>query len=244
MTYCVALHLKDGIIFGSDTRTNAGIDHIGVYKKLYTFKRPGERAIFIQTAGNLATSQAVLHRLARDIELDNGPHLLKVDNLFEIADMIGSLAKKVASQSQGGPNAEQVDFSSTFTIGGQIKGQEPQLYMVYPEGNYIASSEDTPYFQLGESKYGKPILDRAISFNSDLADGMRAVLVSFDSTIRSNLSVGLPIDMVVYHNDTFAIGNQHRITQEDNYFKYISEQWSEGLKSLLWSFPKPPENYF
>ncbi len=244
MTYCAALRLKDGIIFTSDTRTNAGIDQIGVYKKMYTFCTPGERAIFIQTAGNLATSQGVLHRLSRDIEMDRGTHLLNIDSLYAAAVMIGDLSRKIAHHSAEGAMAGDVNFTSTFIIGGQIIGQLPQLYMVYSEGNCISATIDTPFFQLGESKYGKPILDRSIAYDSSLDDGIRAMMVSFDSTLRSNLSVGMPLDLCVYRNDSFITTPGYRITADDPYFSGISSRWSQGLRDLLVSFPPPPQDYY
>ncbi|WP_066565777.1 peptidase [Snodgrassella sp. CFCC 13594] len=245
MTYCVGIRLKDGMVLASDTRTNAGVDHISIFKKMYTFGIDGERVLILMTAGNLATSQAVVNRLRRDIRQDDGTHLLNIPSLSEAADMIGRYATEVAYQTQ--QKAAMVQdgggFGSTFLLAGQIKGHEPRLYMVYNEGNCIYATRDTPFFQIGESKYGKPILDRAIHFDSNLDDAIRATLVSFDSTIRSNLSVGFPIDLMVYRTDSLVMPKGKRITEDDAYFHTIRSQWSQGLLDILRGFDTPPLEY-
>ncbi|NOL49942.1 peptidase [Pelistega europaea] len=245
MTYCVGVLLKDGMVLASDTRTNAGLDHISVFKKMYTFGVEGERVIILMTAGNLATSQAVVNRLRRDIRHDEGMHLLNIPSLSEAADMIGNYATEIAKQTRhkSGMSQDSNGFGSTFLLAGQIKGHGPRLYMIYNEGNSIYATRDTPFFQIGESKYGKPILDRAIHYESDINDAVRAVLVSFDSTVRSNLSVGFPMDLMVYHNDSLKIPKGKRLTENDPYFHNIRSQWSQGLLDILRRFDTPPADY-
>lgn len=243
MTYCVAIRLQDGIVFASDTRTNAGVDHISVFKKLYTFGTPGERAIVLLTSGNLATSQAVIKMLENGIKLGAEENILNVPTLFDAARMVGQFVSEVARETQVRAHTQE-GFGSNFLLGGQIKGQAPELYHIYPEGNCINATEDTPFLQIGEAKYGKPILDRSLTHRSSLEDAVRAVLVSFDSTIRSNLSVGFPIDLLVYRNDSLSTAGGIRIDQDEPYMRNIRAQWSDGLKAILRQFPEPPNYYF
>ncbi len=245
MTYCVGMRLREGMVLASDTRTNAGVDHISTFKKMETFGVAGERALFLLTAGNLATSQAVVHRLRRDIRQDAERHLLGVPSLSEAAEMVGRHAAEITCQTRqtAAMVQEGVGFGSTFLLGGQLRGEDPGLYLIYNEGNSICATTDTPFFQIGESKYGKPILDRSINFDSNLDDAIRATLVSFDSTIRSNLSVGFPIDLMVYRTDSLALPRGKRITEDDPYLRTIRGEWSKGLLEILRSFDPPPGDY-
>lgn len=243
MTYCVAIRLQDGIVFAADTRTNAGVDHISIFKKLYTFGTPGERAIVLLTSGNLATSQAVIKMLENAVKLGAEQHILNVPTLFDAARMVGQLVSEVARETQVRAHTQE-GFGSHFLLGGQIQGQAPELYHIYPEGNCINATEDTPFLQIGEAKYGKPILDRSLTHHSSLQDAVRAVLVSFDSTIRSNLSVGFPIDLMVYRTDSLHTPQGLRIHQDEPYMRNIHVQWSDGLKAILRQFPQPPDYYF
>lgn len=245
MTYCVGIRLKDGMVLASDTRTNAGVDHISTFKKMYSFGVEDERAIFLLTAGNLATSQSVVDRLRRDIRQGCEPNMLNVASLSEAAELVGRYAAEITFQTKqtAAMVQEGGGFGSTFLLGGQIKGDEPGLHLIYNEGNSICATQDTPFFQIGESKYGKPILDRAIKYDSDLDDAIRATLVSFDSTIRSNLSVGFPIDLAVYRNDSLKLPKGKRITKDDPYLHTIRSEWSKGLLEILRSFDTPPRDY-
>ncbi len=245
MSYCVGIRLQDGMVFASDTRTNAGVDHVSTFKKMYSFGVDGERAIFLLTAGNLATSQAVVSRLRRDIRQKAEGNLLVLPSLSEVVEMVGHLSAEVAYQTRqtAAMVQEGGGFGSTFLIGGQIRGEEPGLFFVYSEGNSIYATRDTPFFQIGESKYGKPILDRAIRYESNLDDAIRATLVSFDSTARSNLSVGFPIDLLVYKTNSFRLPTGKRITEEDPYMHTIRSEWSQGLLAILRSFDTPPPEY-
>lgn len=242
MTYCCALRLEQGLVLISDTRTNAGVDHISVFRKLHTFGVDGERFIALQTAGNLATTQAVIGHLQNALALDQEPNLFTAKTMFEVAELVGKTLRKVLEDITENTQ-EQMNFSCSILVSGQIKGEEIQLYNVYPQGNFICATIDTPYFQIGESKYGKPILDRALHYTMPLADALRCSLISFDSTLRSNVSVGLPLDALIYHKDSLVIPEGKRIGEEDPYFSQISKQWSETLRRGLQELPKPTVDY-
>lgn len=243
MTYCCAMLLQDGLVFISDTRTNAGVDHISVFRKLHSYGVPGERLIVLQTAGNLATTQAVIGHLQNQLALQQEPNLYSVNTMFEVANLIGKTLRKVLEEVSS-DTQEQMNFSCSILVGGQIKGEAMQLYNVYPQGNFICATSDTPYFQIGESKYGKPILDRALKYNMPLDEAVRCSLISFDSTIRSNVSVGMPLDAMIYHKDSLNVPQGKRIYEQDPYFKAISQQWSETLRKGLQDLPKPTEDYW
>ncbi|AGZ36339.1 peptidase [Pseudomonas sp. SWI6] len=241
MTYCVAMHLADGLVFISDSRTNAGIDQISTFRKLFVFNVPGERLIVLQTAGNLATSQSVVSLLRQRCDSE-GAHLLNVPTLYDatalVADTIREVINRDCTKLSG-----KVDLSCSFLVGGQILGQPMGVYNIYPQGNFIQATEDTPFMQLGESKYGRPILDRNLLYHTPLGEALRCGLISFDSTMRSNLSVGMPLDLLVYRKDCLDEVKCHRITAHDPYFQRIRSQWSDGLRDLLAALPDPPAAY-
>ena len=239
MTYCVAMRLAEGLVCVSDSRTNAGVDHIAVFRKLHRFGIDGERVIILQSAGNLATSQSVVTLLRQRINSDDGLHLDNVPTMFEAARLVGKTLREVLAHED-----IDRDFSCSFLLSGQIAGAPPQLYNIYPQGNFIAATEDTPYFQIGESKYGKPILDRALTYQTPVEKALRCALISFDSTIRSNLSVGTPLDLLVYSNDSLRLPTGRRLYDDDPYWAMIRTQWSEGLKQAMASMPPPPEEYW
>jgi putative proteasome-type protease len=243
MTYCVAMRLRAGLLFASDTRTNAGVDHIASFRKMYQFQIPHQREIVILTAGNLATSQSVISVLNQRLNSE-GEHLLSVPSLYDAAVLLGRTLKEVlARDSEGGSQNQGVDFGSNFLLGGQIKGEGPRLFHIYPQGNFIEATEDTPYFQIGESKYGKPIIDRVVNYETTpLDEAAKCTLVSFDSTIRSNLSVGLPIDMLMLRANQFeqAMRPPHRIGRDDPYFLSLRDGWSKGLKKVFDELPNEP----
>ena len=242
MTYCCALRLKEGLIFISDTRTNAGVDHISVFRKLYTFGIEGRRLITIQTAGNLATTQAVIGHLKNHLALNHEPNLYSVNTMFEVAELVGNTLKKVLAEVAA-LSDDPTTYACSLLVGGQIIDEEMQLYNIYPQGNFICATRDTPFFQIGESKYGKPILDRALSYDMPLDEALRCSLISFDSTLRSNVSVGMPLDVAVYKRDSLHPPIGKRITEEDPYFQKISRQWSETLRKGLHELPMPTEDY-
>lgn len=243
MTYCCAMRLKEGLVFISDTRTNAGVDHISVFRKLYTFAVEGERFVTIQTSGNLATTQAVIGHLKNQLDLKQEPNLYSVNNMFELAELVGHTLKRVISDVTS-DQQEQSNYYCSLLVGGQIKGEEMQLYNIYPQGNFINATDDTPFFQIGESKYGKPILDRALTYETSLSDALRYGLVSFDSTLRSNVSVGMPLDSIIYKKDSFLAPTGKRIYEEDPYFTHISREWSDTLRRGLNSLPAPTEDFW
>ena len=243
MTYCVAIRLKAGMIFASDTRTNAGIDNISTFRKMYRYGIEGERFLTLQTAGNLATSQAVFVKIQQAIDQNLERNLHHASSLFEAAQMVGECVREVTSYSQTLAQ-DSGGFTSSFILGGQIKGQAPEIFLIYPEGNFIKATTDTPFFQLGEFKYGKPILDRSLDYDSSLQDALKAILISFDSTLRSNLSVGLPIDLMVYQTDSLALPVGKRIDENDEYFRLLRTRWSEGLRQIFDTVPESPEDYW
>jgi putative proteasome-type protease len=239
MTYCVAMRLDEGVLFASDSRTNAGIDHIATFRKMTVFELPGERMIVLLNSGNLATTQSVVSLLRQRLSEDV-PNLYKVPNLYEAAQLVGRTVKEIMARDAEGPGSHNqgVDFGCSFLIGGQIRGERCRIFQIYAEGNFIESSADTPYLQIGEAKYGKPMIDRVVQRDTSLAEAAKCALISFDSTIRSNLSVGLPIDMVLYRCDSFAPANPQRIDVDDPYFDKLRRGWGEGLRKV---FAKLPE---
>lgn len=237
MTYCVAMRLRAGLLFASDSRTNAGVDHIATFRKMSLFETPGERLITLLNAGNLATTQSVLSLLRQRLQQE-GSHLLNVPSMYQAAELLGRTLREVVERDAGtGTLSQGVDFGANFLIGGQIRGEAPRLFHVYPQGNFIEATEDTPYFQIGESKYGKPIIDRVIDFDSSLTEATKCTLISFDSTIRSNLSVGLPLDLLLYRTDSHAPAEPHRVDGDDPYFNRLRRGWGEGLRRVFARLP-------
>ena len=239
MTYCVGLRLENGLVFMSDTLTNAGVDNINRNKKMYSWSIKNYRSIILLTSGNLATSQAAVNIInekisENDLEHDN---ILKAPSMFKVARIIGRILREVTSEfAADGQNADN-QYSSTFILGGQIKGDNHKLFLIYPEGNFIESSEDQPFFQIGETKYGKPIIVRAYDNSLDFGEAIKLLLVSFDSTMKANVSVGLPIDLCTLKKSSFIISNKIRIDQNNLYFKNISERWGASLKEAIKSLP-------
>lgn len=239
MTYCVGLTLNKGLVFMSDTRTNAGVDNISVFKKMFNWQTKGDRAIVMMTAGNLATTQAVVSLLDERSKApgDRQPTILEAPSMFQVARMVAdTLREVVQSHAPAGQSADAA-FNATIILGGQIKGSDPRLFLIYPEGNFVEASGDTPFFQIGETKYGKPILVRAYDPDMSFEDAVKLLLVSFDSTIKANLSVGLPLDFQIYERNGFELGAWGRIEQGDAYYATISEGWSEALRSAFHSLP-------
>jgi putative proteasome-type protease len=242
MTYCVALNLADGLVFVSDSRTNAGVDHIATFRKLHVFGVPGERLLVLQSAGNLATSQSVISLLGQRLH-GEGAHLHNVPTLFDAARLVGQTLREVVEHDAAPGMSAGIDMGCSFLVGGQIGSEPPALFNLYPQGNFIAATPDTPHFQIGESKYGKPILDRALRYEARLEDALRCALISFDSTIRSNLSVGMPLDVLVYRRDSLQVPSGYRVEEGDAYFEAVRQQWCLSLRSLLQELPEAPGNY-
>jgi putative proteasome-type protease len=238
MTYCVGIRLKEGLVFCSDSRTNAGPDRVSTYSKLHRLSIAGERQLMLMTAGNLGTSQAVVAQIERDLNEDAAFNVAKAQYVSDIADYIGEIGVKVqAKYGAGGPDAG-FNAEATYILGGQIKGQPTELYLVYPEGNHITVSEQFPFLQIGETKYGKPILDRIIRKDTPHEIAMRCALVSMDSTMRSNATVGPPIELLYYAADTLSAPAQYCTFEEnDEYLVSLRRAWDENIKQAFDQLP-------
>lgn len=237
MTYCVGLLLDRGIVLLSDTRTNAGLDNISTYKKTYTFEDPGERVIAILTAGSLSVTQTTMARLEEaidDPDATEDTSIMKARTMLKVAELVGRALSDVASEitEKLGRNS-QMTASATMIVAGQRKGGAMRLFLIYPEGNFIESTSDTPFLQIGEHKYGKPILDRVVTPETTLADAQKAVLLSMDSTLRSNLSVGMPLDLSIIQKDDCKLTEHRRIEFGDPVFGEMSQAWSQALKDAF-----------
>lgn len=239
MTYCVALKLDSGLIFMSDTRTNAGVDNISVFRKMYTWERPGERVITLLCAGNLATTQAVVSILDERTKAsdDRAPSLLETPSMFQTAQLLGETLRETIQQNAVSGQQASSAFNATFILGGQIKGTDPTLFLIYPEGNFIESSDDTPFFQIGETKYGRPILVRTYDAGMTFAEATKMLMLSFDSTIKANLSVSLPLDLQFYETDALQQGHETRIEPDDAYYNELSNGWGDSLKQAFTRLP-------
>jgi len=239
VTYCVAMRLNEGLIFMSDTRTNAGVDNISKFRKMFTWEEPGERVITLLTAGNLATSQAVISVLDERTKApkERRPSLLEAPTMFQVANIVGDTLKEVIkNQKMTGPESE-ADFGATIIVGGQIRGIGSRLFLIYPEGNFIEASEETPFFQIGETKYGRPILLRAYDREMSFEEAVKLLYVSFDSTLKANLSVGMPLDLQVVEEDALRVTHSERVDENDPYFHTISRSWGDALKLAFQSLP-------
>ena len=234
MTYAVALNLESGMVFAADTRTNAGLDNISQFRKLHHWNRPGERVLVLLTAGNLAVTQSVVSLLDEAIEEDDPgtPNLMNVASMYRAARLVGAAVREI--RAVDGPSLEaSAGFAASFILGGQIGNEPPRLFQIYAEGKFIESTIDTPYLQIGEHKYGKPILDRVTHAELSLGEAAKLILLSFDSTMRSNLSVGMPIDLLVYERNTLEATQFHRLDKDNEYFRRLSKSWSDALRSAV-----------
>ncbi|PLK25690.1 proteasome-type protease [Novosphingobium sp. TH158] len=240
MTYCVGMLLDKGLVMMSDTRTNAGIDNVSTFRKMFQWSVPGERVIAVMTAGNLATTQSVISQLEERNKAPSERHnsLLEAPTMFQVATQVGKLLNDtiVAQKAESGQASTDM-FHASIIVAGQIAGMEPRLFLIYPEGNFIEASFDTPYFQIGETKYGRPILVRGYSSDMSFEDAVKLLMVSFDSTIKANLSVGLPLDLLVIERDKFEPLHQRRITADDPYFRAVSAGWGEALRRAFHELP-------
>jgi len=240
MTYCVALRLKDGLVMLSDTRTTAGVDHISTFSKMHLFDVPKNRVIAIMSAGNLAITQAVTNLLNEGIEFEGKTMTLqKVPSMFKAAQLVGAAIRQVYHTDGPQLEAQDVKFNASMLLAGQIDGRGMRLFQIYAAGNFIEATQDTPFLQIGEHKYGKPILDRAVSYDMDLFDAVKLALISMDSTLRSNLTVGLPLELLVYRKNSYEVAVQRRITESEEYFRMIGESWSAALREAYRAIPRP-----
>jgi putative proteasome-type protease len=233
MTYCVGLLLHAGIVLLSDTRTNAGLDNIATYRKMFVYETPGERVIAILTAGSLSVTQTTIARLREameDPEATEATSILKAPTILKVAEMVGNTLATVRHDIDEKLSATDQGASATMIVAGQRQGGAMRMFLIYPQGNFIEATEDTPFLQIGEHKYGKPILDRVVRPDTSLADAQKAVLLSMDSTLRSNLSVGMPLDLLVIEKDACRVSLRRRIEPGDPQFKAMSEAWSKALR--------------
>jgi putative proteasome-type protease len=226
------MRLAEGLVFVSDSRTNAGFDQISTFRKMHVFEQAGERELVILSAGNLATSQSVISLLEKRSGTKD-PNLLNTPSMFEAAELVGQTMKEIIHRDNPGGKINHVDFSCSMILGGQIKGEQPRLFNIYPEGNFIEATRETPYFQIGESKYGKPILDRVTNFETPLERAYQCALISFDSTMKSNLSVGMPLDVAIYRNDELKPCFVERVDEHNDYFYQLRASWHRGIQSLV-----------
>ena len=245
MTYCVGILTREGLAMIGDTRTNAGVDNVATFRKLTTFDFPGERAIVLASSGNLATSQTVASLVTEGLENPQTNEIEKittVPSMFRAAQFVGRAVREAhrAIGPDRGEGLNAAGFDVTFLLGGQIRAGRLRLFMVYDAGNFIEATVDTPYLQIGEHKYGKPILDRAITAETSIADALKLGLISMDSTMRSNLAVGMPIDIAVIRRDEIKVALAHRVDNADPYFARLRNSWSEALRAAHQAIPPPP----
>lgn len=238
MTYCVGLILDSGMVLASDSRTNAGVDNFAKFCKMTVFERSGDRVLMLLSSGNLAGTQAVISLLRQRSVQNEAPNLWNARTMFDVANLVADAMRDI--DRRDGPHLakSEIRFNASFILGGQISGDQLRLFRIYAEGNFIEAGLDTPFLQTGETKYGKPILDRVIARSTALADAAKCVLVSFDSTMRSNLSVGMPIDLICYRRDSLEIQMRRRFDEGDAYFTALSRQWSEGVRRAFSELPE------
>ena len=243
MTYCIGIRLDAGLVFLSDSRTNAGLDHIASFRKMMIYEQPGERLMVLLSAGNLSISQSVRELLQVE-KIDTGRDgagltIWNCESMFDAARVLGSTVRRVYQQDGASLKSAGIDFNASFIIGGQIAGEAMRMFLVYSPGNFIEATRETPYFQIGESKYGKPILDRVVTPATPLDEAAKCALVSMDSTLKSNLSVGLPLDLLVYHADTLQCDSYVCIDEHNPYFSFIRSSWGQRLREVFESIDDP-----
>jgi len=244
MTYCVGLLLQQGLVMASDSRTHAGVDNFATFCKMTVFERPGDRVLVLLSSGSLAGTQAVISLLKQRGE-SSDPAALSIwsaRTMFDVAVFVSDAVRDIERRDGEYLAKSSSPFNASFIIGGQIKGEPPRLFRTFAEGNFIEAGLDTPFFQTGETKYGKPIIDRVIRRNTSLSDAMKCVLVSFDSTMRSNLSVGMPIDLACYSTDDLKLTMHHRFAAGDAYFAALSREWSDGVRQVFQSLAPVPHS--
>jgi putative proteasome-type protease len=237
MTYCIGIMLDAGLVFASDSRTHAGVDNFASFCKMSVFERAGDRVIVLLSSGNLAGTQAVIGLLKQRNAKDAAPNLWGAESMFDAAILVSDAMRDVDRRDGQHLAASDIGFNASFILGGQIAGEPPRLFRIYAEGNFIEASQETPYLQTGETKYGKPIIDRVITPSTSLNEAAKSVLVSFDSTMRSNLSVGMPIDLICYERDSLEVRMRRRFDEGDVYFSELGKQWTEGTRQVFSRLP-------
>jgi putative proteasome-type protease len=236
MTYCVALRLKAGLVFLSDSRTNAGVDQVGTFRKMTVFERPGDRCMVLMTSGNLGVTQSICQMLS---EPSPGPTLWNAPDLHDAAALVGDAVRKVFARDAEAMRKQGVEFNCTLVFGGQIRGERCRLFQIYSAGNFIEAQDENVYFQIGESKYGKPILDRVVTPATTLDEAAKCVLISMDSTLRSNVSVGPPLDLLCYEADALRVTRFVTVNGDNEYFQLMSRSWGQRLRQAFVDLPNP-----
>ena len=242
MTYCVAMYLEEGLVFASDSRTNAGVDYITTYSKMHVFNPSSDRLFVLLSAGNLATTQEVINHIQRDLDYpsEGGTTLANARYLFEAAEYVGRISLQVQQEHSAALSNSGVSGETTLLLGGQIMGQPHGLMLIYPQGNYIAASQETPYLQIGESKYGKPSIDRTVSHQLSVSQGAQLCLVSLDATARSNITVGPPFELSSYMQDQFVLSHHCHFDEKHPYLIAVRESWNEGIRNAFMNLPEIP----
>lgn len=241
MTYCVAMRLNAGLVFLSDSRTNAGVDHVGTFRKMSVFENPGDRMMVLMTAGNLSISQSIRQTVSEYLSPD-GTSIWTAGSMYEAAQIVGDAIRLVFQRDAKALEKFGIDFNVSMIFGGQIKGERCRLFQMYAAGNFIESHDENPYFQIGEAKYGKPIIDRVVTPSTPLDEAAKCALISMDSTLRSNISVGFPLDLLVYEKDSLAVGRFTTVDEKNQYFQMIRSTWGKQLKSVFEGIADPVWN--
>jgi len=237
MTYCLGIITSFGFVMAADSRTNAGVDYISTYRKLFDFSNPGDRVILLCTAGNLSITQGIVSELEKDLKVNEARNLHNLESMYEVARYVGHQLRQIQELDETWLKKDGIDANCSLLLGGQIRGQDPALFLIYNQGNFIHATKDTPFLQIGETKYGKPILDRTLSFNTDLEAAAKCALLSIDSTMKSNISVGPPINLAMYERDTFVLDNWLRLRLGDPYLAKIRKMWEDSLKQAFNHIP-------
>jgi putative proteasome-type protease len=238
MTYCLGIITQSGIVMASDSRTHAGVDHVSTYQKLFDFSNPGERVVVLTTSGNLSITQGVIAWLKKDLHTMDQVNIHNLPTMYDVARYVGSKQREMQKLDRASLDADRIDYHASFLVGGQIKGEEPELYLVYTQGNCIKATPETPFLQTGETKYGKPILDRVLRHTTPIEKAARCALLSIDSTMKSNISVGPPIQLIMYCVDTFEIDHKMRLNQRDPYLMEIRQYWEGALQKAFDEMPE------
>jgi putative proteasome-type protease len=244
MTYCLGILTVHGLVLASDSRTNAGVDHISTYQKLFDFSDPGQRVILLCTSGNLSVTQAVINALQQDLKNSKDATLHTLPTLYDVASYIGGKVRQIHEQERPWLEKDGIDFTCNILLGGQIQGDVPGLFMIYSQGNFIQAMPETPFLQIGETKYGKPILDRALTYETSLEEAAKCALLSIDSTMKSNISVGPPINLAMYETDSFFIRHQLRLRRGDPYLAKMRHLWETSLREAFERMPNVEWEYY
>ncbi len=244
MTYCLGIITRSGLVLAADSRTNAGVDYISTYRKLFDFSVPGERVIILCSSGNLSITQAVISSLRKDIRVQQDVNLHNVPTFYEITRYIGAKIRQLLDQDRAWLEKDGIDYHCNFLLGGQIQGEDPELYLIYTQGNAIQATPETPFLQVGEAKYGKPILDRTLTFETPIEVAAKAAILSIDSTMKSNISVGPPIHLVMYETDSLVIRHQLELPLRDPYLAKIRKMWEVALNHAVETIPNIDWGYY